>query len=96
MKHAFSDHQKASSQVALPYLHLITYVIHTFSYSESSQLRSQLLLLILWIMILHNLKGRLREVQLIQVMLRENRASQFVISNDLAVNRNQITNQQLQ
>lgn len=62
----------------------------TFGDAKASQLAADLLLVVFGVQIAHQLEGRLGEVQLVHVMLRENAAAELVVANDLSFERDQI------
>lgn len=62
---------------------------------ESRELRSDLLLVVLRVVVFHQLEGRFVEVQLVHVVLREHAAAQLVVPDHLSLERDQIAQEKL-
>ena len=70
-------------------------IASTLRYAEASELAAQLRNLLRGVVVLHDLQRRLCEIELIEMMLGEHRAAQLVVADHLALQRNQVAQQQL-
>lgn len=81
-----------------PVRHVCASIIHstsTFSDTEACQLAAQLRDFRAGVVVLHDLEGRLGEVQLIEMMLGEHGAAKLVVASDATLQRDQIAEQKL-
>ena len=81
-----------------PVRHVCASIIHstsTFSDTEACQLAAQLRDFRAGVVVLHDLEGRLGEVQLIEMMLGEHGAAKLVVASDATFQRDQIAEQKL-